>query len=52
MLEESQQKRKQVFLNTESKNHVKGTSWWTNINTKERKRSKKLSGENWKKGMC
>lgn len=43
------------FLNTSSKKHgskfVKGTSWWTNTKTNERKRSKLQPGKNWKRGM-
>jgi len=43
------------FLNTNSESHgskaVKGTVWWTNIETKERKRSKEKPGNTWKRGM-
>ena len=48
-------KRKAGFLNTDSEKHgskfVKNTLWWYNINTRERKRSTKCPGPNWKHGM-
>jgi hypothetical protein len=43
------------FLNIESNKHgskaVKGTVWWVNSETKERKRSKVCPGKLWKRGM-
>lgn len=43
------------FLNTNSEKHgskaVKGTVWWINAETKERKRSKQNPGKSWKRGM-
>ena len=43
------------FLNINSENHgskhVKGTCWWTNIETGERVRSSAQPGETWKRGM-
>jgi hypothetical protein len=43
------------FLDTRSANHgskhVKGTSWWTNIETGERVRSSCPLDGNWKRGM-
>lgn len=43
------------FLDTKSSKHgsnyVKGTCWWTNIDTGERVRSKDAPNERWKKGM-
>ena len=47
--------KKAGFLNTQSKNHgskhVKGTCWWTNIETGERMRAKVAPCEKWKRGM-
>ena len=47
--------KKAGFLNTNSENHgskyVKGTCWWTNIETGERLRAKEAPNEKWKRGM-
>lgn len=43
------------FLNIDSEKHgskaVKGSVWWINMETKERKRSKESPGKLWKRGM-
>jgi hypothetical protein len=47
--------KKAGFLNINSENHgskhVKGTCWWTNIETGERIRAKEAPNEKWKRGM-
>lgn len=47
--------KKAGFLNTQSENHgskhVKGTCWWTNIETGERIRAKEAPTQIWKRGM-
>lgn len=47
--------KKAGFLNTSSDNHgskhVKGTCWWTNVDTGERIRGKEAPSDKWKRGM-
>lgn len=47
--------KKAGFLNTKSDNHgskhVKGTCWWTNVDTGERVRSISPPSDKWKRGM-